>query len=249
MGRKIFKTFFVFVFCFASLFSSAFATAISGKVIESVASAGKSFDMTSNVLVGAIVTIEGTNFSTITNSNGMFTFTDNIPPGTYNIGAYKEGYYLETKRVTVTEVPVNLVFILTKKKNARISEPDPSLQQTNSSGYIPDALYVAFSAITAPGSPASAGSSKLKLSYRILETATMEIVSAGSVEKKFSKDDAFSSCYNVEELLTNRAIAEASEKLLTDIFPNYQPPKQEAKKSTQKASKPAKQVDYSLPLD
>lgn len=160
MGRKIFKTFFVFVFCFASLFSSAFATAISGKVIESVASAGKSFDMTSNVLVGAIVTIEGTNFSTITNSNGMFTFTDNIPPGTYNIGAYKEGYYLETKRVTVTEVPVNLVFILTKKKNARISEPDPSLQQTNSSGYIPDALYVAFSAITAPGSPASAGSSK-----------------------------------------------------------------------------------------
>ena len=161
MRRKIFKTFLFLALCFVSLFSSAFATAISGKVIESVASAGKSYDMNSNVIAGAIVTIEGTNFNTITNSTGMFTFTDNIPPGTYNIGAYKDGYYLETKRVTVTEVPVNLVFVLTKKKHARISEPDPSLQQqTNSSGNIPDALYVAFSAITAQGSSASSGSSK-----------------------------------------------------------------------------------------
>ncbi|MGN0919737.1 MAG: CsgG/HfaB family protein [Alphaproteobacteria bacterium] len=92
-------------------------------------------------------------------------------------------------------------------------------------------------------------SSKLKLSYRILETATMEIISAGSVEKKFSKDDAFSSCYNVEELLINRAIAEACEKLLTDIFPDYKPVKQEAKNSTTKTAKPAKPVDYSLQLD
>ena len=92
-------------------------------------------------------------------------------------------------------------------------------------------------------------SSKLKLSYRILEAATMEIVSAGSVEKKFSKDGAFSSCYNVEELLINRAISESSDKLLADIFPDYQPPKQEVKKSAQKAAKPAKPIDYSLPLD
>lgn len=91
--------------------------------------------------------------------------------------------------------------------------------------------------------------SKLKLSYRILETATMEIISAGSVEKNFSKDGAFSSCYNVEELLINRAISEASEKLLTDIFPDYQPPKQEAKKSIQNAAKPVQPIDYSLPLD
>lgn len=92
-------------------------------------------------------------------------------------------------------------------------------------------------------------SSKLKLSYRILEAATMEIVSAGFVEKKFSKNDAFSSCYNVEELLINRAIAEACEKLLTDIFPDYKPVKQEAKNSTTKTAKPAKPVDYSLQLD
>ena len=89
-------------------------------------------------------------------------------------------------------------------------------------------------------------SSKLKLSYRILEAATMEIVSAGSVEKKFSKDGAFSSCYNVEELLINKAITEASEKILTDIFPEYKSVKQEAKNST---SKTVKSVDYSLQLD
>lgn len=89
-------------------------------------------------------------------------------------------------------------------------------------------------------------SSKLKLSYRILEAATMEILSVGSVEKKFSKDGAFSSCYNVEELLINKAITEASEKILTDIFPEYKSVKQEAKNST---SKTVKSVDYSLQLD
>ncbi len=92
-------------------------------------------------------------------------------------------------------------------------------------------------------------SSKLKLSYRMLEAATMEIVSVGSVEKKFSKDEAFSSCYNVEELLVNKAISEASEKLLIDIFPDYKPEKEKIKESSNKASKPSKPVDYSLQLD
>ena len=92
-------------------------------------------------------------------------------------------------------------------------------------------------------------SSKLKLSYRILETATMEIIAVGSVEKKFSKDDAFSSCYNVEELLVNRAVAEASEKLLTDIFPDYQPAQQVEKKSAPQPVKTIQPKDYSLPLD
>lgn len=81
-----------------------------------------------------------------------------------------------------------------------------------------------FSAATTSGTVEMLGekytesSSKIKLSYRILETATMEIVSAGTVEKKFSKDGAFSSCANVEELLINRAVKEAGEKLLKDIF-------------------------------
>lgn len=103
--------------------------------------------------------------------------------------------------------------------------------------------YIAFT-----GETSYESSSKLKLSYRILEAATMEIVSSGAVEKKFSKDGAFSSCYNVEELLINRAVSEASEKLLKDIFPDYKPQKQETKKATKKAQ-PAQPVDYSLPLD
>lgn len=93
-------------------------------------------------------------------------------------------------------------------------------------------------------------SSKLKLSYRILETATMEIVSSGSVEKKFSKDDAFSSCYNVEELLVGRVVKDASNKLLTDIFPDYKVSESsEAKKPAKKKAEPAQPVDYSLILD
>ena len=91
-------------------------------------------------------------------------------------------------------------------------------------------------------------SSKLKISYRILEAATMEIVSVGSTEKTFSKDGAFSSCSNVEQLLFERAIGEAAEKILTDIFPDYQPkPKVEKKKPTRKVS-PTPAPDYSLPL-
>lgn len=93
-------------------------------------------------------------------------------------------------------------------------------------------------------------SSKLKLSYRILETATMEIVSSGSVEKNFSKESAFSSCYNVEELLVNRAVKDASNKLLTDIFPDYKVSKStEATRPAKKKVAPAQPVDYSLVLD
>lgn len=90
--------------------------------------------------------------------------------------------------------------------------------------------------------------SKLKLSYRILETATMEIVSAGSAEKNFSKEGKFSSCTNVEQLLFERAISEAVENILTDIFPDYPPIKKvkEQKPIKKAASSPA--PDYSLPL-
>ena len=91
-------------------------------------------------------------------------------------------------------------------------------------------------------------SSKLKLSYRILETATMEIVSAGSVEKKFSKEDAFSSCLNVEDLLVGKAVKEASEKLLVDIFPDYKPKQAEIKKEPKRVKQVPKEEDYSLDL-
>lgn len=92
-------------------------------------------------------------------------------------------------------------------------------------------------------------SSKLKISYRILEAATMEVVSVGSVEKTFGKGGAFSSCSSVQQLLFEKAISEAAEKMLVDIFPDYQPPapKVEETKPVRKAA-PAPAPDYSLPL-
>ena len=92
-------------------------------------------------------------------------------------------------------------------------------------------------------------SSKLKISYRILEAATMEVVSVGSVEKTFSKGGAFSSCANVEQLLFEQAIGEAAESMLIDIFPDYQPraSKVEEPKPAKRAA-PAPTPDYSLPL-
>lgn len=91
---------------------------------------------------------------------------------------------------------------------------------------------------------------KVKLSYRILETATMEIISAGSKEEKFSKEGNFSSCSNIQELLLGRAIDEISENILTDIFPDYKPIKKEVKKLKKKSrnSLPQQEPDYSLPL-
>lgn len=91
-------------------------------------------------------------------------------------------------------------------------------------------------------------SSKLKISYRILEAATMEIVSAGSTEKTFSKNGAFSSCANLEQLLFEKAISDASDKILTDIFPDYQPVKKVEEKKPVKRRAPAPAPDYSLPL-
>mgnify|MGYP002769001915 FL=1 len=90
--------------------------------------------------------------------------------------------------------------------------------------------------------------SKVKISYRILETATMEIVSAGSSEQKFSKDGAFSSCENVKELLFKRAITDAAGKILADIFPDYKPTGTAAPKQAAKKSAPAQKPDYSLQL-
>lgn len=91
-------------------------------------------------------------------------------------------------------------------------------------------------------------SSQFKISYRLLETATMEIISVGSVEKKFSKNGAFSSCANVEALLIKRAVAEASEKLLSDIFPDHQPTKPQPAPKKIRKEVPQQKIDYSLPL-
>lgn len=138
---------------------SVCAGTVTGQVIESVSSTGQSYDTHSNRIQGAIVTIEGTNYQTVTNSSGSFAFGVEVQEGIYNVGVYKDGYFLETKRVTIGPMPINLVFILTRKKNAPAST-DTVLSPQNDPAYISDALYVAYSAITIPGSPASGGQSK-----------------------------------------------------------------------------------------
>ncbi len=63
-------------------------------------------------------------------------------------------------------------------------------------------------------------SAEIKLSYRVLESSTMEIISAGSATKTITQNEDFSSCFDVEENLLSLAIDEAGQKILNDIFPN-----------------------------
>ncbi len=155
--RRIFGIILFSLFLIPLFAGAVSATPIMGQVIESVTSSGgeKQGASGSDKIAGAIVVIEGTNYQSRTNSNGYFSFLEDIPEGVYNIGAYKDGYHLETKKVNVAgPSPVNLTFILTKRQQA----PTLSLGTIPSSMNIPDAVYVAFASLTIQGSPASSGS-------------------------------------------------------------------------------------------
>lgn len=154
-----FAALFLLAALFVAMRTPVEAGVVTGQVIESVASAGKSYTPASARINYALVTIEGTNFQTYSSSSGSFAFPSEIPEGVYNIGVYKDGYYLDTKRVTVGRNPINLVFVLTRKKSTPPTEASsgPSYM---SPGYISDALYVAFSEIAIPGSPGSSKSSR-----------------------------------------------------------------------------------------
>lgn len=95
-------------------------------------------------------------------------------------------------------------------------------------------------------------SSQLKLSYRVVETATMEIVSAGSAQTNFSKEGAFSSCSNVENLLVGRVVEKAANQLLQDIFPEYkvvQPQQNKIAVPRRTQASAPSPTNYALPLD
>ena len=51
---------------------------------------------TGNPIEGALVTVEGTDFSTKTASDGTYTITD-IPIGTYTVTCTKMGYYTQSR--------------------------------------------------------------------------------------------------------------------------------------------------------
>lgn len=155
MVKKI-ALFFLLLFPIFS--ASAYAAQVYGYVVESVVSQDKpsTEGVTAAKMPGVLIVIEGTNYQTITNTNGYFGFPQDIPDGVYNIGAFKDGYNLETKKLTVRgDTPINMQFVLTKK----LSAPSLSLGTVPGAGTIEDAVCVAFAAIqapAAPGTPASA---------------------------------------------------------------------------------------------
>lgn len=91
----------------------------------------------------------------------------------------------------------------------------------------------------------------LTISYRLLETATMEVVFADSVSKTLNKNGYFSSCYNVEKYLFEKAIEEASEEMLSSIFPDYRSIKKEisAKKVSSQKTQEEEPAVFKLPFD
>jgi len=100
-----------------------------------------------------LVMIEGTKFEARTNLMGWFWFSD-LPDGVYNIAAIKEGYNTVTKQVKVEgRAPASVTIVMNRKKMA----PGISGGYGPSEVAIPNAVYVAYAAIAAPGSSTTPG--------------------------------------------------------------------------------------------
>lgn len=78
----------------------------------------------------------------------------------------------------------------------------------------------------------------MQVSYRLIETATMEIIASGVIDKSLAKEGSFSSCANVAKALGKKVSQQISEDMLTELFPDYQP-KSKKKPKGRKASGPS----------
>ncbi len=87
---------------------------------------------------------------------------------------------------------------------------------------------------------------RVQVSYRLIETGTMEVVAAGAVEAKFKKDGGKGKC----EMIAGRLMAEAADKivdqLMMQIFPDYKPVFEPARKEAD-AEKKAKAAKKAAP--
>lgn len=149
----------IMTFFFVSTSAKVNAAPVIGYVVESAG--GEQLGVTKEEykfqkgVEAAQVFVEGTKVQAVTNVLGWFWLTD-LPDGVYNIAAVKEGYYPITKQVKVEgRQPASIMIVLTRKK----------IPPAISSGYsakeitIPNAVYVGFAAVSAPGSStAPAGS-------------------------------------------------------------------------------------------
>ena len=77
----------------------------------------------------------------------------------------------------------------------------------------------------------------LEISYKLIETATMDIVSSDAVEKSVHYDSK-ASCATVSEALAKKSGDALADKLLVDLFPDYKVSEKPAKKAATKKEEP-----------
>lgn len=94
-------------------------------------------------------------------------------------------------------------------------------------------------------------SASLQVSYKILETATMEVILASTAKYNFYKEGNFSSCVNVNELLSRKVSDKITLQIMDELFPNYQAPTKKQDKNYNKTQPeiPAKRPIITLPFD
>lgn len=101
------------------------------------------------------------------------------------------------------------------------------------------------------GESYSNSSASIQVSYKLLETATMEVITSATIDESLKKGGSFSSCGNVEKELAKKVGEKISTEILTELFPDYKPtpePKKEVKKSST-PKKAVKQGPITLPFD
>ena len=96
-------------------------------------------------------------------------------------------------------------------------------------------------------------SANILVSYKLLETATMEVITSSSVEENLKKEGNFSSCANVEKDLAKKVGNKIASEILTELFPDYKPAPEPEKKKAKPAAKaqaaPTKPTPIKLPFD
>jgi len=122
----------------------------------------------SNGIAEAIVSIDGTDYSAITDSNGDYTISD-VPVGTYNVTASAAGYVSETQEATVNESQTTVVdFSLPAEGDGTDPEPGTvsvaSITYTTSGGRLGDRhLNVTLALVDDAGNPVADASVSINL--------------------------------------------------------------------------------------
>lgn len=92
-----------------------------------------------------------------------------------------------------------------------------------------------------------------QVSYKLIETATMEVITSATVDERLKKDGSFNSCANLENEISKKIGLKISNEILTELFPGYEPKKKvqesKAKKHISQNQKAHKKETVKLPFD